>query len=142
VLRLVINGADDLHSRGLLLLSALALAADQLAGVQVHILNGHDEVLRTAAACLTWDTGLHISSAPPDANPYAELAGATLYVAVATRSAAGLPLAAAEAVGVPSMVPVQFPGPDTDARTLSLVRAAHDPRLLAGLILDRLGLPE
>jgi hypothetical protein len=140
MLRLVINGADDLNSRGFLVLSALSLAADELADVQVRILNGHEEVLLTAAACLSWDTGLQISTAPPDANPYAELAGASLYVAVATRSATGLPLAAAEAARVPSLVLVQFPGPDTDARTLSLVRAAHDPHLLARVILDRLGL--
>jgi len=140
-LRILADGRDDLEARGLLLISALHLAAPNLHGVEVRVLGGQDVVTQVAVAALRWDTGLSIALVPPDANIRTELAGARLFVAVATRNTDHLPLAEVAAAGVSSLLPVQFPPPGAGAATLVLMRAAHDPRELARRILDRLESP-
>jgi hypothetical protein len=139
-LRLVIQGNDDVETRGLLVLSALAHAVDELTDVEICVVGGDDLVVRTAVECLWWDEGLNISVAPPGSDLRLELEGAALYVAVVTRSKDALPLAVVDAAGVPALVAVQFAGPDVDARTLCLTRAAHDPRALARAIVEHVGL--
>jgi hypothetical protein len=137
-LRLVIQGSDDAETRGLLVLSALAHAVDELTDVEIRVVGGNDAVVRTAVECWRWDEGLNISVAPPDSDLRLELEGAALYVAVVTRSKDALPLGVVHAAGVPPLVAVQFAGPDMDATTLSLVRAAHDPRALARAIVEQI----
>ena len=139
-LQILVNGADNAESRGLLVLSALSFAAAELIDVSVRIIDGDDATIRAAAECLSWDTGLEISVAPSGAKLAIELARASLYVAVVVHSTERLPLEAAHDANVPSLIAIQFPGPDTDAQTLSLVRAAHDPQVLARAIVARLDL--
>jgi hypothetical protein len=139
-LRLVIHGTDDAEGRGLLVLSALAHLVDELTDIEIRVVCGDDPVIRTAVECSSWNDGLDISVAPAGSDLGLELEGAALFVAVVTRSKDALPLAAVHAARVPPLIAVQFAGPDMDAPTLSLVRAAHDPRVLARAIADRLAL--
>jgi len=137
-MRILADGRDGLEGRGLLLISALHLAARNLQGVEIRVLGGQDVVIEVAIEALRWDTGLSIGLVPPDADLRAELAGARLFVAVAARKTDHLPLAEVAAAGVSSLVPVQFPPAGAGASALALMRAAHDPRELARQILDRL----
>jgi hypothetical protein len=137
--RLVVDGADNCESRGLMILSALSLIADDLTDVDVRILNGEHPFVRTAVECLGWDTNLNVSVVPPSVEPTRELSGASLYVALVSSTTARAHAEQAATLGVPSIVAAQFPGEDVDARTLTLMRAAHDPRVLGRLILEALG---
>jgi len=138
---LVVDGADDKEGRGLMVLSALSLIADELTGVAVRILNGDEPVVRTAAEVLSRDTGLSISVAPRSTDATRELEAATLYVAVVASPVAQRAVERMSA-HVPAIVAVQFPGADLNARTLSLLRAAHDPRVLGRAMLVALGLQQ
>ena len=122
-----------------MVLSALSLIARELAGVEVRILNGDEPVVRTAAEVLGRDSGLSISVAPRSADAICEIEAAALYVAVVSSPAARRALEHVSA-HVPAIVAVQFPGADVDAYTLSLLRAAHDPRVLGRVMLAALGL--
>jgi hypothetical protein len=137
--RLVVDGADNCESRGLMILSALSLIADDLTDVDVRILNGEEPSVRIAAECLGWDTNLNISVVPPSVEPTRELSGASLYVAIVSSTITGAHAELAAALGVPSIVAVQYPSEDVDARTLTLLRAAHDPGVLGRVILEALG---
>jgi hypothetical protein len=138
---LIVDGADDKEGRGLMVLSALSLVAGELTGVEVRILNGDEPVVRTAAEVLSRDTGLSVSVAPRSADSMREMEAAALYVAVVASPAARLAVERVSA-HVPAIVAVQFPGKGVDAYTLSLLRAAHDPRVLGRVMLTALGLPQ
>ena len=138
--RLLTDGSEGAEGRGLFVLSAFHLAAGDLQGVDIRILNG-PEVVRVAAEALRWETGLSVEVAPPDADIMAELAGASLFAAVAARSTDHLPLAQIAARGIRSLIAVQFPLPGAGAAAMTLVRAAHDPRELGARILAVLRLP-
>jgi hypothetical protein len=140
-LLLVVDGADDREGRGLMVLSALSLVAGELTGVEVRILNGDEPVVRTAAEVLSRDTGLSISVAPRSADATREIEAASLYVAVVVSPAARRAVEPVSA-HVPAIVAVQFPGADVNAHSLSLLRAAHDPRVLGGVMLAALGLSQ
>lgn len=139
-MRLVADGREDAEGRALFVLSAFHLVAGELQGVSIRILNG-PEVVQVAIEALRWETGLSIEAAPPDADIAAELAGTSLFVAVAARSTNHLPLAQVAAHGVRKLVALQFPAPGAGAATMTLMRAAHDPRELGGRIVALLGLP-
>jgi hypothetical protein len=138
-LRVVIDAEDSGRARGLLLVSALHVAAPRLAGVVIEVLNGDDPSVGAALENLVWEAGLRVVVHPADTPPQPVLSGAALFVAVAVADARHLPLREAAAAGVPALVPVQFPSA-VDARALALVRAAHDPAELARRIVIFLGI--
>jgi hypothetical protein len=138
--RLITDGSEDAEGRGLFVVSALHLAARDLQGVDIRILNGQ-ELVRVATEALRWETGLSVEVAPPDADIAAELAGASLFAAVAARCTDHLPLVQVAACGIRSLIAVQFPLSGAGAAALTLVRAAHDPREFGARILAMLGLP-
>ena len=137
--RLITDGSEGAEGRGLLIVSALHLAARDLQGVDIRILNG-PEVVRVATEALRWETGLSVEVAPPDADIAAELANASLFAAVAARSTDHLPLAQAAAHGIRTLIALQFPPLGAGAAAITLVRAAHDPCELGIRILAMLGL--
>ncbi|MBR0681569.1 hypothetical protein GXW74_13820 [Roseomonas eburnea] len=134
--RLVVDGEDSDRGRGLLLLSALHLAAPHMRGTCVEVMNAEEPPMRAAIESLRWETGLNVRAtlrAPEDVLP-----GAALFVAIAVAGADHLPLAQAAAAGVPVLVPLQFPSDDAPPGTLLLARAAHDPGFLAERMLRHL----
>lgn len=137
--RLVIDGAEGLESRGLMVLSALTFVAGALADLPIIVLTGDDSVVQTAVLCLRWDTGLRLEIADSRVDPTTAMEGASLFVAVAFRSVASRYLPEAERCGIPTLLAVQFP--EDHAATppvMALVRAAHNPRVLGNTIVSRL----
>jgi hypothetical protein len=137
--RIVVDGEDSARSRGLLVVSALHLAAAGLRDVRIDVMNAEDPTVATALEVLVWETGLRIAPWPSSVPPREVLREARLLVAVAVVGTEHLPIPAAAAAGVPVIAAVQFPAPEAGAATLGLLRAAHDPRALAGRLLRALG---
>lgn len=139
-MHLVIDGTDDLEGRGLLVLSALTFVVDALADLPITVLVGDDPVVQTAALCLRWDTALQIDIADANVDPAVAMQGASLFVAVAFRSMLSQYLPAALEAHVPTLLAVQFPADHVvTPAMMTLVRAAHDPRVLGATIVSRLG---
>jgi hypothetical protein len=135
--RLVLDGTEGIEGRVLLLLSALHHCAPSLAGWNVALLGAEDSAVLAAAEALHWDTGLSIAPATDGATA---LAGARLYAAVAFRTTRHLPLAQLAAMGVPSLIAVQFPEQSLHGvAELALLRAAHDPVRLAEKLREQIG---
>ena len=122
---LVIDGTEDTNGRSLLVLSALHLVANSLATVQIRVLYPN-EVVRTAAEGLRWETGLFLEFIPPEVSLERCLAGAALYVAIAWRTTLHLPLDRVATAGVRSLVAVQFPEAGMGIEQAVLATAAHD----------------
>jgi hypothetical protein len=138
---LVIDGTEDLESRGLIVLSALTFVTEALADLPIIVLAGKDPVVHTAALCLRWDTALRIDIADANVDPSVVMRGASLFVAVAHRSVASQYLPTALQACVATLLPVQFPADHVlTPPMMALVRAAHDPRVLGATIVTRLGL--
>ena len=134
--KLVLDGTEGIEGRALLLLSALARRAVRFAGVEIVLL-GDDPDVRAAMALLRWETGLRIGV---EADVTTALQGARLLAAVTFRETAHLPLDAAAAAGVPTLIAIQFPDlARHGAATLALQRAAHDPDRLGDAIAAALG---
>jgi hypothetical protein len=129
--RLVVDGAEGLQGRALMLISALHVAPDKFKEIDLVLL-GPDAVVAAAAEALQWDTGLSMQH---ESAPAAALRQATLFAAVAFTDTAHLPMAELARGSVPALIAVQFPDPARHrAATLTLQRAAHDPRLLAEVL--------
>ncbi|NMJ41497.1 hypothetical protein GWK16_09615 [Roseomonas sp. JC162] len=137
--RIVVDGEDSSRSRGLLVVSALHLAAEGLHGIAIAVMNADDPPMAAAVEVLQGETGLRIEPWPASVAPRNVLREARLFVSVAVDDTAHLPLGEAAALGVPVIAPVQFPAPHADADALALLRAAHDPKALAGRMLRALG---
>ena len=118
-----------------MVVSALHMAAPALRDFDLVATNGADPVVRAAIESLTWETGLPVRL--HEGSPEAALERAVLFVAVAVRETGHLPLAALHDRGIPSLVPVQFPGARAPlGLSALLLRAAHDPRTLAERIVE------
>jgi hypothetical protein len=140
-LHLVVDGTDDSNHRGLMVLSALALASNSLSRVPITILAWNDPAVETAAEALRYDTALNIELCNDVDGASEVIRTASLYVCVAfrgTQSTTGLALA--RQMGVPILMPIQFPADNAGAEQLALVRAAHDPRTLGEAIAQRMDL--
>lgn len=141
-MHLVVDGTDGPEHRGLLVLSALTFVSSLLHHVQVTVLSWNDPVIDTAVQALSHDSGLNIRCHSGDDGLQEVLRTASLYVCVVFRDrqpTAGL--LAAQRVGTPILMPVQFPREDHGLDVFGLVRAAHDPRVLGSIISDRLERP-
>ena len=138
-MRLVIDGAEDADFRGLVAISALTFIAASLRSVPIVVWVGDDPVMHTAVHSLQWDTGLQITIPGMATDAREILRDASLLVAVVFRSGVSYPVEAALRAHVPTLVAVQFPDENASLDTMSLVRAAHDPRALGLAILSRLG---
>jgi hypothetical protein len=137
MLRLVIDGAENVDSRGLMAISALTFIVAPLRDVPIVVWVGDDPTVHAAVHAVRWDTGLQISTADMEADPGEILHGASLLVAVTFKGVVSYPMEAALKAKVPTLVAVQFPD-ENAPDAMSSVRAAHDPRALGVAILSRL----
>lgn len=138
MLRLVIDGTENVDCRGLIAISALTFVVSSLKDVPI-VVWGDDPAVQIAVHALRWDTGLRVSMARVDADPDEVLRAASLLVAVAFKDVMSYPVEAALKAQVPTLVAVQFPEDNTTLNAMSLVRAAHDPHALGAAILSCLG---
>jgi hypothetical protein len=139
MLRLVMDGTENVDCRGLMAISALTVIAASLRDVPIMVWVSDDPAVHTAVHALRWDTGLQISIASMDTDPGEILHGASLFVAVTFKGAVSYAVEAASKAQIPTLVAVQFPDENATPDAMFLVRAAHDPRALGVEILSRLG---
>ncbi|WP_198157530.1 hypothetical protein [Methylobacterium nodulans] len=133
-LRLVIDGREDEQGRALFLISALHLCGPRLREVSVDVVGATDPVVPVAARALSYDTGAAVRFFI-DEEGRSVLDGARLYASIRFNCADHPLLTAAEQIGIPTVVAVQFPRPTPGRpQTLRSVRAAHDTRRLANLL--------
>ncbi|MGQ9367399.1 tetratricopeptide repeat protein [Azospirillum sp. ST 5-10] len=121
---IALDGAESSFGRAFLVVSALYWCAEALADCRLRFLDVRQRDVGLALDALRWDTGLDVTAQPDGEG----LQGAALYAGIAFRSAAHLRLDAAERLGVPTLVAIQFPDPEwVSPAVLSLGDAAFDP---------------
>jgi hypothetical protein len=133
----VLDGAEGVEGRALLLVSALHHVAAAQADWQIDFIHARDAVVQAAIAALRFDTGLDANALSPQQAKTA-FCGARLYAAVCMRDCAHLDLDAAARYDVPTLIAIQFPLEAHGAPVLALQRAAHDPAVLGAALLARL----
>jgi hypothetical protein len=79
MLRLVMDGTENVDCRGLMAISALTIIAASLRDVPIVVWVGDDPAVHTAVHALRWDTGLQISTASTHTDPDEILHGASLF---------------------------------------------------------------
>jgi len=135
-LRIALDCEDSERSRGLLLISALHIAAPRLRSFGLVACNALTPPVRAAIEYLVWETGLDVQvSHAPLADVVAD---AGLLVAVAVEDTSHLPLASARQRRIPCIAPVQFPRAGAPFGASVLARAAHDPAALAARMVEAL----
>jgi hypothetical protein len=127
---LVYDATESIEGRALLAISSLYFADAWVSDVGVRFLGPFDPNVRIAIQALRYDTGIDaIHTEQADTC----LSSATLFAAIALRSATHLPLDVLRARQIPAVVAVQYPM-DSGLRALSGSEdpeIAFDPRLFA-----------
>lgn len=139
---IVIHGRDDHQGRALFVTSALYQCVNCLRGRTIRYVAVDSLNVEIAAQVLAYDHGLEveISSVDPDADPNVAFRDAALYVAVVFRDGSKMGHLQASALGVPSLLAVQFPYAESFSAELACnLSAAHDTSVLASRVSRLLG---
>jgi hypothetical protein len=134
---IAIDGREGDEGRALLAVSALYHCADTLLDCPILFVDVESAAVEIAVEVLRWDTGLQVTTSPPQARVSMERM--RLLAAIVRQ---GLPWPRLQAVrhaGLATLIAVQFPPPFPDGETLGLLPAAHDPCRFAERLAAALG---
>lgn len=128
---IAIDGTESIEGRALFTISALYWCLDLLPRVDLRLIDVADENVALALELLRSQHGVEAEVCPVHEHS-SPLAGASLYAAVAFRSADHLRIAEARDARLPTLLAIQFP--DAEWLLPSVVlrqRSAFDPRCFA-----------
>lgn len=142
--RIILDGLEDKQGRALLVISALYHCHHQFSGIDVLFIDVTSPAVRGAIELLHWETGLAVRAVPDarDCAGASPFEGASLYAAIRFDSTDGLCVTEAARFRVPLLLALQFlRGQATGEHTseqVSMLRAAHDPAVFAGHLVERM----